>query len=191
MSSPPVPGGRLDPAGFEAAFAAVSAPLLAWARLRVGAELRTLLDPEDLVQEVGCRALLQFGTFDPARGTFRQWLFGIANRVLLEALRELGKRPVRREVPADRSGLSDVVAAITTITRRVARDELVAAFLRRSEGLEAADRALLLHHGLEGLPHTQVAQLLGISEDAVRKRWQRLREQLCADPAFAALAPEA
>lgn len=188
----PIPPRSADHDAFANDFAAAGPALLAWARLRVRPELRALLDPEDLVQEVGCRALTNLASFDPARASFRQWLFGIANRVLLEALRELGRHPVRRSAPvADGSntgGFSDVAAAVTTITRKVARDELIARFLVQVDALEDGDRALLLHHGLEELPHGQVAGLLGIGEDTVRKRWQRLRDRLRGDPAFAVLA---
>jgi RNA polymerase sigma-70 factor (ECF subfamily) len=175
---------------FASQFEAAGPALMAWARLRVRPELRRLLDPEDLVQEVGCRAWRSLDAFDPARASFRQWLFGIANLVLLEALRELG-RASWRAVGSDETGapgLSGVLAVITSVTGRVARDEAVRLFHARLEALPAADRALLLHRGIEQLPHAQVAELFGISEDALRKRWQRLCEQLRDDPLFAALA---
>jgi len=173
---------------FARDFEAAGPALLTWARLRVRPELRAMLDPEDLIQEVGCRAFASLHTFDRERGSFRQWLFGFANHVLLEALRELGRQPRRIDAGPDRSGLSDAVAVITTITRKVAKDEIVRLFLTRMDDLEAADRELLLHHGLEELPHAQVAVLLGAGEDAVRKRWQRLVERLRQDPAFGSLA---
>lgn len=176
-------------ATFAREFEAVAPVLLGWARLRVRPELRAMLDPEDLLQEVGCRALAMAHTHDPARASFRQWVFGIANHVLLEALRELGRRPLMRDAGPDRTGFSDAIAAITTITRKVARDELVGRLLTQIEGLDPEDRALLLHHGLEELPYPEVARLLGLQEDAVRKRWQRLRAKLRGDPSFVAFAP--
>lgn len=174
---------------FASEFAAAGPALMAWARLRVRPELRRLLDPEDLVQEVGCRAFRGLDAFDPAKASFRQWLFGIANLVLLEALRDLGRAP-RPFAGDDASGAgpSGVVAAITSVSRSVARDESLRLFQQRLEALAPGDRELLLHRGIEQLPHAQVAELLGISEDALRKRWQRLCEQLRGDPLFAALA---
>ena len=61
---------------------------------------------------------------DPDQGSLHQWLFGFANRVLLEALRDLGRgpRPSRSE-RTDDSGLAEVVAAITSVTQRLARDD--------------------------------------------------------------------
>lgn len=182
------PDDARSPDAFARQFEVVGPVLLAWARLRVRPELRVQLDPEDLLQEVGCRAFANVRAFDARRGSFRQWLFGIANRVLLEAMRELGRQPRSLEIGPERTGFSDVAAVITSITRKVARDELVGRFLLQVDGLEAGDRELLLHHGLEELTHAQVATLLGIGEDAVRKRWQRLRDRLRDDPAFVMLA---
>jgi len=182
------PDDSRSPAAFAREFEAASPALLAWARLRVRPELRAMLDPEDLIQEVGCRAFASLPTYDRARASFRQWLFGFANHVLLEALRELGRQPKRLDPGPDRTGLSDAVAVITTITRKVAKNEIVQLFLARIDDLESTDRELLLHHGLEELPHAQVAVLLGAGEDAVRKRWQRLVERLRQDPAFGSLA---
>ncbi len=167
-------------------FEAAAPALLAWARLRIRPELRARLDPEDLVQEVGCRALLAAAGFDPARGGFRPWLFGIANRVLLEALRDLG-RAGHGHVRIGPSGLHDAAATVTSITQAVARDDLVRTFLAQVERLDADDRTLLVLRGLEQLPHPQVATLLGIGEDLIRKRWQRLCDRLRSDPVFAAL----
>jgi len=185
---PGSPGGP-DAAAFARELEAAAPALMGWARLRVRPELRSMLDPEDLLQEVGCRAFAMAHAYDPGRASFRQWLFGIANNVLLEALRELGRRPLTRDPGPDRTGFSDAIAAITTITRKVARDELIGRFLAQMDALEAEDRDLLLHHGLEELPYPEVARLLGLQEDAVRKRWQRLREKLRSDPSFFALAP--
>lgn len=171
-------------------FEAAGPALLAWARLRLRPELRTAFEPEDLIQEVGCRALAGAASYDPQRASFRQWLFGIANRVLLEALRDLARTPSRapRLAVTDRSGLTDAVAAITSVTSRVARDEVVRAFLERADRLEPEDRLLLLHRGVEQRPHPQVAELLGVAEDTVRKRWQRLCERMREDPVFESLA---
>lgn len=105
-------------------FEAAAPALLAWANVRVRPELRRVLDPEDLIQEVGCRAFAQLQAHDPDQGSLHQWLFGFANRVLLEALRDLGRgpRPSRSE-RTDDSGLAEVVAAITSVTQRLARDD--------------------------------------------------------------------
>lgn len=168
---------------FAEQFAAQAAALHAWAACRIGRALRARLAPEDLVQEVGLRACLRARDFDPQRGTFRQWLFGFANRVWLEALRELGRDPLG---PVRRSGgdsqLPGVFDTVTTISRRTANDEAAQACRARIDSLDGDDRALLAAVGLEGLAHAEAGLLLGLGEDACRKRWQRLRERLRSDP---------
>ncbi|MEZ5964500.1 MAG: sigma-70 family RNA polymerase sigma factor [Planctomycetota bacterium] len=168
---------------FAARFAADAPALVAWATCRIGRELRARIDVEDLVQEVGMRACLRAEAFDPRRGTFRQWLLGFANRVWLETLRELGRDPLgpRRRRGGD-SQLPGVPNSVTTISRRAANDEAARACRARIDALDEPDRRLLVAVGIEGLSHVEAALLLGIGEDASRKRWQRLRERLRDDP---------
>lgn len=170
---------------FADQFAAAAPALLAWARLRLtGAQL----DPEDLLQEVGCRAFAARGSYEAARGTFRQWLFGFATRVLLEVMRDRQRHPADQPLAfGSASGSQQIAATITTITRQLARGELVQRFLARLDELTDDDRGLMIYHGLEGLPHAHVATLLGIGETALRKRWQRLCERLRHDPVFVSL----
>lgn len=171
------------PAPFAEQFAAAAPALFAWASCRIGRELRARIDVEDLVQEVGVRACLRATEFDPRRGTFRQWLLGFANRVWLETLRELGRDPLgpRRRLGGD-SQLPEVAHSVTTISRRVANDETARACRARIDALDDEDRRLLVAVGIEGLAHAEAAALLGIGEEASRKRWQRLRERLRDDP---------
>lgn len=174
--------------GFAAAFDQVAPALLAWAHCRVRGPLRQRLEPEDLVQEVGMRACLRRSDFDPARGNFRQWLFGFASRVWLETLRELGRDPLGpRHRQGGDSTLPAVADSVTNISRRVANDEVLRACRSRLDELGDDDRRLLLAVGLEGLGHAEAGSLLGIAEDSCRKRWQRLRERLQSDTVLLAL----
>jgi RNA polymerase sigma factor (sigma-70 family) len=168
---------------FAAEFTAAAPALHAWATCRVGRELRSRIDVDDLVQEVGMRACVRAADFDPTKGIFRQWLFGFANRVWLETLRELGRDPLgpRRRLGGD-SRLPAVADTVTTISRRLAKDEAALACRTRIDALDDDDRRLLVAVGLEGLSHVEAASLLGITEETSRKRWQRLRERLRGDP---------
>lgn len=168
---------------FETAFAAEAELLLAWAHCRVRGELRQRIEAEDLVQEVGVRAYGRYADFDSQRGSFRQWLFGFANRVWLEALREIGRDPLSgRHRRGGDSQLPGVVDSVTTISRRAANAEAMRCCRTHLDALDDDDRRLLVCVGLEGLGHAETALVLGIREDSCRKRWQRLRAQLQADP---------
>ncbi len=158
-------------------YARIAPAVHAWAVLRIAPPLRARLAPEDLVQEVFCRAIEGLPGYDPARAPFRPWIFGIAAKVLLKALRSLSRKPAS----SHRTGafdLDEVPAEVTTASRRVARSESMARFLETVDALPEEDRQLLRHRGLEGLEMAEVAERLGVSPEAARKRWQRLRERL-------------
>ncbi|MFG0317073.1 MAG: sigma-70 family RNA polymerase sigma factor, partial [Planctomycetota bacterium JB042] len=171
----------LGAARFSARWAEVAPAVFAWASLRVPAPLRPRLDPDDLVQEVCCRAFLGIDRFDPAKGPFRAWAFGIAHHVLQAALFELARGPTVARAPALDEGsrfLDRVPDDATAISRRLARREEFTRFLDVARELDEEDRRLLLLRGLEDLPHEEVARDLGLTPASARKRWERLRARL-------------
>lgn len=167
---------RPDRGSFGKLYADVAPTLVAWASLRVRRALRGFVDIEDLVQEVCCRAYEKFDSFDPAKGEFRRWIFGVANNVLRETL-AAAARPTAQAARLDVSSrdlLDQLPDDITSVSRRFARDEELGKFVEKLDGLDDDDRKLLIYRGLEGLGHAEAADLLGISRDAAEKRWQRL-----------------
>ncbi len=181
--------GELD--SFNELCERVLPALYGWAHLRVGRELRRSVEPEDLVHEVWARALAAFGSYDASR-PFRAWLFGFARNVLLEALREARKRAATGEDPSvARRALEQAPDEVTSFTRRLARDEALAHFLERVRALGEDEQTLVRLCGLEGASSHDAALALGISEDAARKRWQRLRADLARRELPHALLDEA
>lgn len=173
--------GAPSPEAFVREYEAAAPAIYAWARLHIHPPLRRRIDPEDLLQEVSFRAFRRFDKFDPERGNFRQWLFGIAHHVLKEALRGLRSRgeSVFGGVTGNSApGLDGFPAEATNVSTRCARDEGFCIFLDRLDSLEDEDRRLVIYRGLERMPHQQVAEVLGIKSDAAEKRWQRLRKKL-------------
>lgn len=161
----------------------VAPALHAWASLRITASLRPRLDPDDLVQEVCCRAFVGFRNYDPSRARFRSWLFGIASHVLKAALVDLGRNPSLARSPAvDESSrfLDRIPDRATAVSRRIAADDAFRAFLEHARELDEEERRLLVHRGLEELSHADVGARLGVTAEVVRKRWERLRERLAA-----------
>jgi RNA polymerase sigma-70 factor (ECF subfamily) len=158
------------------------APALhAWACMRLGPEERPRLQPEDLTQEVWLRAHSVFHGFDATRTSFRAWLFAVAKHVLLEVRRR--SRRSSKELAAQGSStrlaaLDQVPLEITSVTRRVAKNEDLQRFVGRLRELSEAEQATVLHCGLEGLPMKDAAARLGENHEATAKRWQRLRERM-------------
>jgi RNA polymerase sigma-70 factor (ECF subfamily) len=152
-------------------YAEVAPALYVWSALHVPAGLRAHTEPEDVIQEVWCRAFERFDSFDPSHGSFRAWVFGIARNVMLEELRAAAKS-------SERPDLDEIAAEATSISERVARNESVQRLLCLSEHLPGRERQLLMYRGLEGLSYAEVGERLGLSSEAARSLWRRLRDRL-------------
>jgi RNA polymerase sigma factor (sigma-70 family) len=86
-------------------------------------------------------------------------------------------RPAARPVKLEGSSgdlLDQLPDHVTSVSRRLARDETFRAFIDKLDGLDDDDRRLVVMRGLEGLDHGEVGDVFGISRDAAEKRWQRL-----------------
>lgn len=169
---------------FTAAYAEVAPALFAWAVLRCTGPLGRAMTPDDLVQEVSLTALRALSRYDPERGEFRPWLFGVAQIVAADALRQLARG---RLTPAGGSlgisGQQALPAEWTTVSRRVRRDEALERLLQWAAALPEEDRRLFQYRGLEWMSNAEAAEALGISTEAATKRWQRLRGRLRELPA--------
>lgn len=167
---------------FNRLYARIAPSLLAWAEIRLHARLKRLVDPEDIVQEVWCRAMDRYRTSGgPDPDKFRPWIFGIAHFVVMEALRRT--RPqiagvARSETPA--TDLEEVPASVTSLSRQLKTEDSFRVFLEHVSTFDDEDRHLLLYRGLEGQTHKEVAHRMGVDQAVARKRWERLRERLRA-----------
>ncbi|MFN0242082.1 MAG: RNA polymerase sigma factor [Planctomycetota bacterium] len=174
---------RGNVADLERLFERLKTTVFAWICMRTGNARRGATDPNDLLQEVWLRTLRAFPTFDPARGSFRSWVFGIAAHVLLEEYRRTS-RVVALDAPADSSSAGVTCEppspSMTSVGARLARAEAVDRFLAYADSLSPEDRKLLLYHGLEEMTLADVAERLQITVAAAEKRWQRLKSKLQA-----------
>lgn len=123
---------------------------------------------EDLCQEVYLRAYRSLGKLDSG-ANHRAWLYRIATNAAMDELRRRKRRPwgisgllhlLRAGGPSEDEHLSRVV--------------LDQAMLR----IPAEHRAVLSLFEYAGLSAPQVAETLGITPEAARKRRQRAREAL-------------
>ena len=168
----------MDAAGFLREYESLAPALHAWARLCCQGPIGRVITPEDLEQEVCLAAWAARERFDPRSGAFRPWLFGVASRVAAEALRRLARGRLLPGQPMSPGQAQRMPAEWTTVSRRVRRDEAIQRVLNDLEKLSEQDRQILLYHGMEGLTHAEVAELLGCSEAHAAKRWQRLCARL-------------
>jgi RNA polymerase sigma-70 factor (ECF subfamily) len=132
---------------------------------------------DDLVQEVFLR-VVRFADGFESRGRDRAWLFTIAQRVLIDHVRDASRRE-RPVAPAGDDGLDVAPLAVTP-----AMQELRLLLDRALHALEPLDRDAFLLAEMAGLSYAEIAAVLGSSHAAVRSRLFRARLALRA-----ALAP--
>lgn len=163
-----------EPGGFAALYSRTAPALYAWAETRLPASLERAVTAEDVVQETYLRAYDRFKSYDDTR-PFRSWLFGIASNVTRESIRSLARSMIR---DSGDERLADIPDEARAISREVARGEAMRRFVERVRNLPEIERKVLLHRGLEGIPHAKVAALLGITVMNAEKIWQRVRNRL-------------
>ncbi|MCA8975491.1 MAG: sigma-70 family RNA polymerase sigma factor [Planctomycetes bacterium] len=174
---PPEPGAVGPPEDWHAQLERLTPNLIAWTHVRLRG--RTLADVEDLTQEILCRAVTRIDSYKG--GDLAHWLFAIAKFVLLESLRRQ-RRDARVRLPQGHSSvysaLGQVAADMTTLTRKVARRDDLQHMLAMLDALDEVDREIATLCGMEGQTCRAVAARVGLGEEAVTKRWQRLRAKL-------------
>jgi RNA polymerase sigma factor (sigma-70 family) len=103
------------------------------------------MDPDDLLQEICLRALASFESFDPDMGTFRAWVFGVANHTAKDAFRRVARRGTKLGHQLDgTSVMGKLPDTATAVSQRVAREESMALFLDEARNLSKEDQSLLM-----------------------------------------------
>lgn len=170
-----------DPSQFSVLFDEAAPALFAWASIRIRPSLRIRIDPEDLVQEVCCRAFTARSRYNPERGPFRAWVFGIARIVLKKALEDLVRTPHASAYALSDASvqlLANMPDEVSSITSRVARTDEVRKLIEIAKEMPDEDRRLLSLRGLMGLRHAEIAERMELTVEVIEKRWQRLRKRL-------------
>jgi RNA polymerase sigma-70 factor (ECF subfamily) len=130
---------------------------------------------EDVTSEVFLKALRSFRRYDPSRAAPRTWLLRIARNAVTDHLRAL-KRRGSLHVSLDR--IPDLVADIPSQEERVVKQERIQRLLNGSQTLRKPDQEVLsLRYGA-GLSNSEIAEHLGISNNAVAVRIHRALKRL-------------
>ncbi len=148
-------------------------------RLRMGPELRAFESSADLVQSV-CREILENLERYQYRGEaeFRRWLYTTALRKVSNRARYLRaeRRDVARAAPQPRdAGLSRSADPLARLADSIGTPSRHAMLQEEMERLERAFARLPEHYRevitlsrIVGLPHREIAQELGKTEEATR-----------------------
>jgi RNA polymerase sigma factor (sigma-70 family) len=164
VSATTAPPATAPPAGdeFDALYRTTVDDLFAYAATL----LRDRAAAEDVVAATFERAYRRRSSYDPRRGSRRQWLFGIARHAALDELRRrrraatLAAEPEAEEPPAD----------MDPVRRATVRAALA--------GLDARDRELVALKFFAGLDNVEIAGVLGISASNAGTRLHRAVNRL-------------
>jgi RNA polymerase sigma-70 factor, ECF subfamily len=159
--------------------------------------LGAALEAEDAVQETFVRAWSKRSTFDPARGSYRAWLYAIATNVCLDLLRGARRRAVVMDLgspvaPGTPLGVplpddawvqpmpdSRIVDPADVL---VGRESVQLAFVAALQHLPPKQRAILILRDVLSWSAGEVASLLSASLASVNSALQRARATLASRP---------
>lgn len=174
-------------AGDDGAFA----PLFELARdrlrrmvqFRIDPRLLGRIDPEDVVQEIYLAGQQRLYAFREDQHPFPLWIRLVGQQTLVDVHRRhlgAGKRSAARErVFANSQGLSGfLMASITSPSQAAIREEQRVQLLAALESMDEIDREVLTLRHFEDLSNKEVAQLLGIGENAASNRYVRALTRL-------------
>lgn len=164
----PTPGLPQD---FEGWFHEYRGTVYRYVRFRVA----TREVAEDVTSEVFMKALRSIHRYDPTIASPKTWLLRIARNAVTDHLRAL-KRRGSLHVSLDR--VPDLVADVPSQEERVVRQERIQRLLNGTQTLRKADQEILsLRYG-SGLDNAEIAEHLGISNNAVAVRLHRALKRL-------------
>lgn len=141
-------------------------------------------DAEDLTQEAFLRAYRYFDRLGSA-GSLRAWLYTIATRIGLNALRSQRRRgrdcTISYDAHIERAGDLEEPAARNVHTRAELKDELKTALA----ALPPRSALLVQLHHTEGFAIREAAAMVGMSPEAAKvalcRARKELRERLCEE----------
>jgi RNA polymerase sigma factor (sigma-70 family) len=166
----------------ETAFERNRERLLSVIYLRMGADLRTRMDPEDILQDVAIEAINSWHTLSDHEQS-SAWLVTLARRKVARILRDqigVAARDPRREQPQKTDvPVADRRTGPVTAADRNDRLRLLDEALAR---LTSDHREVVLSMRIEGLSAREVAERMGRSENAIHlllgRAIGRLKEEL-------------
>ena len=166
MSDGAQDAGVVDPVAFTALVDREGPGVYAYLVRRAPAEA------EDLLGRVWVEAYASRRSFDPARGSSRSWLFGVARHVLLRHWRD------RRPDLADPMLTTTPVDPWDEVDARLDSAALAGPLRAALGDLPEVDREMLLLIAWEQFTPTEAAAVVGIPAATARTRLHRARSRM-------------
>jgi RNA polymerase sigma factor (sigma-70 family) len=140
-------------------------------------QLKNQEDADDLFQLTWSDALNTLPRFDEDRGTFQNWLYGIA-RHRVYSLRRKKKPTVALDDHGDDRPAMELADEGPGPDEQLSRSQSLQALSQCMGCLDERSREVFVLFKLQGLSHNQIAELMEISSANSRKIYQRTRLQL-------------
>ncbi|MEV8513219.1 RNA polymerase sigma factor [Dactylosporangium sp. NPDC051484] len=162
----------LHPASFESLIRLHGPAVHAYLVRRVG----LVVDADDLLAETWLAAYGSRSSFDPAQGTVRGWLFGVARHVLVGHYRQSARRArgLSLRMAKQPSAIDEWAAVDARLDALAYGPQLRAALF----GLPPVEREAILLVAWEQLTPEEISQALAIPAATVRTRLYRARHRL-------------
>lgn len=156
-----------DARAFRALYRELHPVVFAYVARRVA----IVADAEDLVARVFHRMLDHLHRYDPARASVRGWVITIARNLVVDH-----HRTARAHTPLEGDG--DEGGALPDLAVLEGPDARTLALREHLGRLPAGTREMLALHFADGLRYREIADVVGLSEAAVKQRMARALREL-------------
>jgi RNA polymerase sigma-70 factor (ECF subfamily) len=171
-----VAGGIEAASDFEDAFRANFDPVYRFIARRVGADLA-----DDLAAEVFATAYRRRASYQPALGSLRSWLYGIATNLLRAHWRtEQQLLDLDARLASASQWLPEPLQFADAANERLIASTIAPVIAGALAALNRDQREVLLLHAWAELSHDEIAAALGIAPGTARSRLSRARAALRA-----------
>ena len=150
-------------------------------RKNLGPDLVSKVDDSDVVQQSMIRAVNKFENFrGETVAEWQAWLIAIAQNEARNTVRywHQQRRDAYRERMNDSQNRNNATADQSTPSQIVVRRERAAQLMAAISKLKEDQQQLITWRHFENRSHREIADRLGISEDAVRQRWKSVLDKL-------------
>lgn len=155
--------------------------LLAQARVRIGKQLRVVIDAQDLVQEVWSIALPRMASLREREDLDASMMVAFLARILIYRCNDLVRKHIvgkPRAAGASQGMLAGLPVQQSGAVTRAVRRETQDAVRDAIDRLEDLDREIVVMRGIERHPVGQIAAVVGLTENAVSQRYGRALAKL-------------
>jgi len=165
--------------GNEQAFRRLYGELYAPVASYVSQRVNNQQDAEDIVSQIFQRFLQRFARFDAQQGSLMTWVLAMARNAVIDHYRQAAAFGAARRDTVDVTELADDLVGITEVplVNQIAdeeRDQLRQWLRRQPADLQ---EMFALRYG-QGLGLKEVAQVLHLSESAVKQRFARATKKI-------------